>query len=266
MHLRWQCIAAVPSVFNVSTPSGLEEWSKWIDLLEFPNDFGVELFVPSACFGSYRNRLLISSLWPIVLIVVAATGCVAWGLAQDRRKKNSMLLAPRGERAAMHAGLQRILPLTLIMTFILVPSTSTRIFKTFLCVPFEFDHAANEKRRYLHDDLSLSCSSAEYDATWNIAFVMSFIWPVGVPLMYATLLWVNRDSFITRISTPMTRATAFLWEDYDAAVFWWEPLEMCRKLALTGVRPAKRQDDGIAVHVAFSSDPCIRRRLDSFDR
>ena len=34
--------------------------------------------------------------------------------------------------------------------------------------------------------------------------------------------------------TPLSRATAFLSADYEAFAFWWEPLEMCRKLALTG--------------------------------
>ena len=50
-----QCVAAVPSVFDVTTPLGLEEYSKWIRLLELPSDFGVDIFIPAACFGSYRR-------------------------------------------------------------------------------------------------------------------------------------------------------------------------------------------------------------------
>ena len=37
-----------------------------------------------------------------------------------------------------------------------------------------------------------------------------------------------------RTPTALSRATAFLWGDYTAAAYCWEPLEMCRKLTLTG--------------------------------
>ena len=32
----------------------------------------------------------------------------------------------------------------------------------------------------------------------------------------------------------LSRATTFLTNSYEPFAFWWEPLEMCRKLALTG--------------------------------
>ena len=51
----FQCLAAVPSVYNVSTPPGAEEYTKWMDLLEFPADLGVSIVVPAACFGSYNR-------------------------------------------------------------------------------------------------------------------------------------------------------------------------------------------------------------------
>ena len=50
----------------------------------------------------------------------------------------------------------RTLPLTLVLTFILVPSQATRIFKAFLCEPFPTDDNGGT-RRFLHDDLSVDC-------------------------------------------------------------------------------------------------------------
>ena len=38
--------------------------------------------------------------------------------------------------------------------------------------------ADGEVRRYLHDDLSLSCDSDEYGSTRNVAQVMIALWPV----------------------------------------------------------------------------------------
>jgi len=130
------------------------------------------------------------------------------------------------------AGLQRVLPLTLGLTFIVLPSVSMRIFRTFLCETFEYDE--DTSRRYLYADLTLSCDSDKYQETKATAFVMLALWPVGIPVLYAGLLWESRDAFRTGVPTSLSRATAFLSGDYEAATFWWELLEMCRKLTLTG--------------------------------
>jgi hypothetical protein len=123
-------------------------------------------------------------------------------------------------------------------------SVSTRVFKTFLCDPITYidPSAANQTgtmRRYLHDDLTLSCSSGEYTVTTSVAIVALCCWPLGVPLLYALLLWASSDALRTGTPTALSRATAFLSADYETPrAFMWEPLEMCRKLALTGERGA----------------------------
>jgi hypothetical protein len=52
--------------------------------------------------------------------------------------------------------------------------------------------------------------------------------------MYAMLLWFSRKALSSRVPTPLCRATAFLWADYKLSCYWWEPIEMLRKLTLTG--------------------------------
>ena len=52
-------------------------------------------------------------------------------------------------------------------------------------------------------------------------------------MLYALLLWATRDALRTGAQTPLQRATAFLYADYEKRAFFWEPLEMCRKLALS---------------------------------
>jgi hypothetical protein len=147
----YQCIAAVPTVLNVAPPPGLEHYIRWITLLEFPVDLN-NIAIPSACFGSYRRRLLLGSSWPIILLLCITAGCVGWEFAQDRRKKGRSVVRP-SNRALVSAGLKRPLPLMLPLTFLLVPSVSTRIFKTFLCNSFE--QAPSTTRRYMQDDLAL---------------------------------------------------------------------------------------------------------------
>ena len=79
-----------------------------------------------------------------------------------------------------------------------------------------------------------SCDSSEYLATTNAAYVMIGLWPVGCPLLYATLLAMSRDALMSGVPTTLSQATAFLSSDYEAAAFWWEPLETCRRCVLTG--------------------------------
>ena len=228
----YQCVAAVPNAYRVEPPDGLESYSRWISVLEFPADM-TNFIIPPACLGTYRRQLLISSCWPIVLLVVAAAGCI--GRELMRRGKTRNLVVRRDTRSIVGAGLQQILPLTLVVTFVLLPSTSMVIFKTFLCDAIEY--APGDTRRYLSSDLEISCASDDYKTTQQIAIVMILVWPVGIPVLYALLLWASRDALITGNATPLSRAVAFLSDDYDAmgyGTFWWEPLEMFRKLFLTG--------------------------------
>ncbi|KAL1499340.1 hypothetical protein AB1Y20_011547 [Prymnesium parvum] len=221
----YQCVSAVPNVFAVSAPPGLEDLTRWTRLLEF--NFNFDVVVPDECFGSYRSRLLIGSLWPIALVLLPAVGSVALvGARLAKRRANGDL------SASLAQGCERTLPLLLIVTFLLVPSTSTRIFNTFLCVPFEY--TPTETRRYLHDDLSLDCDGPEYERAKTTAYVMIALWPVGVPALYMLLLWRSRDAIRRRRPTRLSRGVTMLYHEYRPQAYWWEPVEMCRKLTLTG--------------------------------
>ena len=187
-----------------------------------------------------------------MFVLFAALVSVVWQIARVnfKTKKRSNVALYRN-RAAVHAGVQRILPMTLLLTFLLVPSTATMVFKTFLCDHFSYDDTGTV-RRYLHDDLALSCDSIEYESTKNVALLMILLWPIGalhgplrwpctlvskraclcvcvcmagVPLLYACLLWVSRKALVTGRSTPMSRAIGFVAKDYGAAGFWWELCE-----------------------------------------
>eukprot|EP00966_Prymnesium_polylepis_P008000 184203-Prymnesium_polylepis.1 len=227
----YQCVSAVPSVYNVVPPESLEEYTRWIYLLELPSELE-SIFVPSACLGEYHERVLLGSSWPIVLILMFAAGFVGWELLQADRPATGA--ASRGVRcAALGCGLQRVLPLMLTLTFLVVPSTSTRIFKSFLCEQIEYSSSV-DTRRYLAADLALDCESDQYTTARLTAFASMTVWPVGIPLLYAALLCTCREAISTYVPTRLSRATAFLWSDYSPHAFWWEPLEMCRKLVLAG--------------------------------
>ena len=72
----YQCIAAVPSVYNVQPPLGLEHLTRWIHLLELPSEFERIFVVSAACLGDYRTRIWVGSTWPLVVILTCAA-CLA---------------------------------------------------------------------------------------------------------------------------------------------------------------------------------------------
>ena len=55
----WQCIAAVPSVYDVTIPPSLDAYLVWFNLLEFPVYFGFDIALPPSCLGSYRQCALL---------------------------------------------------------------------------------------------------------------------------------------------------------------------------------------------------------------
>ena len=67
------------------------------------------------------------------------------------------------------------------------------------------------------------------------------------PLLYTVLLWLSRKALLSGRSTPLRQTVAFLADDYRPFAFYWEPLEMCRKIALS-IRLGSRTRDLRIVH------------------
>ena len=51
----FQCVAAIPSVYNVTAPPGLDEYAVWSNFLELPSDLGASTIIPGSCIGSYNR-------------------------------------------------------------------------------------------------------------------------------------------------------------------------------------------------------------------
>ena len=201
----FQCIAVMPGIFNVLPPVGLEEYRRWMDLLELPAAFE-GIFVPPACLGDYRTQIWIASTWPLLLVLLCALiflGIEAW---RNHRSKSGS--ARRRPKAVITAAGRAVLPLLLGLTFLVVPSTSTRLFKTFLCDRIEYNDT--EERRYLHAYLELSCDSDDYKETRRLSTVMLGVWPIGIPLLYTVLLVASRHALLTDNPTALSMATDFL--------------------------------------------------------
>lgn len=91
----------------------------------------------------------------------------------------------------------------------------------------------------LADDLRIRCSDGrvtnpEHEHVKGIAWGFLMIWPIGVPLLYTTLLLRSRGKLVGRKPSPMTCAIGFLHAEYQPHLWFWEVLDLLRKLVLIG--------------------------------
>jgi hypothetical protein len=72
---------------------------------------------------------------------------------------------------------------------------------------------------------------------------MILVYPIGIPVLYARLLWHQRHQLNTTPSEQpaqsrdrnlSVRKTRFLWQTCKAAMYYWEVVERIRRLLLTG--------------------------------
>ena len=104
----------------------------------------------------------------------------------------------------------------------------------FLCDAYKNNDLTGETRSYLHTDYSLDCDSAEYKRVANWAYGLIALWPAGIPLFYFALLFSSHGAIKHRAPTVLARARGFLYSEYAPSFFLWEPIELLRKLTLTG--------------------------------
>lgn len=93
----------------------------------------------------------------------------------------------------------RYVNIFLYLTYIVLPSVTTYIFKMFVCTDIDpNDEFPGEDHLFLLADTSISCTSARYDAGLRWAIIAIVIYPIGIPLMYFVLLFLNREEIQNR--------------------------------------------------------------------
>jgi len=127
------------------------------------------------------------------------------------------------EAASLKAGVIRALPYLLYILFFAFPLVSSRAFQAFECEEFD------DGTRFLRADYSRDCDDPEYRRVLDLAWVAIALYPLGVPLLYFTLLWCARKAIRTEQPTALSRSLTFLHQDYELSMYWWEMVEISKK-------------------------------------
>jgi len=267
----YQVIVVMPLVYNVSFPHEFYSWFSAVQLVDL-EALVERVAVPLKCIGGFKEKLLLLTLGPLLAVCVAATGgALAFlldVLVEERQKRTtarftqkprttSLALTRRSSvrHSVVHGSFRlatgaaeavaslraRVvhasLPLALPLCFIFVASSSKVVFEAWACEAFEFDSQTEPptRKRFLVADLGVECNTAQHAAIVRIAVILLFVWPLGVPLLFFSLLLMCRTAIISMRTTPLSRSIAFLYEEFRSDFFFWEPIDVLRRVALTGL-------------------------------
>ena len=136
----------------------------------------------------------------------------------------------------------RYCALFLLLTYLILPSTTTSIFNMFLCENIDPLGEDDLEDLYLRADYSLSCRSSRYNFGVAWAICMIFVYPIGIQACYAHLLYKRRHYIIDpdtmKDDENQQRKVAmveFLYRSYRPECWYFELIETCRRLLLTAV-------------------------------
>ncbi|CAM9812920.1 unnamed protein product, partial [Ectocarpus sp. 6 AP-2014] len=213
----WQILTQFADAANATYPGVYQGFLSAIDVINF--DLGYML--AAGCLWSdvdFHDRLLVSTLGPLVVAgFLASTYRIAMGM-------NST-----ASRAVVKKIRYKHLTALLLLTFLVYSSVSSTVFQTFACETLD-------EIEYLRADYRIRCTDAKHKAFQVYAGVMIIVYPLGIPLLYANLLFQRRAvladaSADKAVAQPM----AGLWEPYRPERFYYEVVECVRRVMLTGV-------------------------------
>lgn len=221
-------------------PDVYQRFLDGVDILNFD-----ALWIPSAgCFVDFdfHDRLLVSTIAPLIALALLAT---TYTVAKRRNL---------GSEAALQKVVRKHLTMAILISFLIYSSVSATVFQTFAC-----DDLDKDKER-LRADYRIECDSSKHRAFQIYAGIMIFLYPVGIPLFYASLLYKNRQVLsgdeVARGTNPQVQPFSDLWLPYKPGRYYYELIECLRRISLTGIIvfifPNSAPQVAVTLMIAFS--------------
>ena len=197
-----QVLQGIGTVFDIPYPefyTGLMDWYSALQL---------DLFtvMPLSCVynTNFHTELLVRTLWPLVTILLLWTAGRALLLTQDWRWAGDTCYSA-----------------IFFIAFLVYPGNSAKLFATFQCYPLDgkiqpddFTFAApqadvmREGTSWLKADWSINCADPLHVTMMWYAFGMLLVYPLGIPLSFAYLLFWRHSDSLHELSRREQRATA----------------------------------------------------------
>ena len=122
----------------------------------------------------------------------------------------------------------------LIVIFTFLPNVSRAIFSVWVCVWYE-DVPGAAPVGFLRKDVSIQCGTNEHDALQALAFALVLLWPVGMVGVFIGILFHNRKQLRAgEAHSTSAKAARFLTSGFKDKYFYWELVELMRRLLVSG--------------------------------
>ncbi|KAJ8598234.1 hypothetical protein CTAYLR_005475 [Chrysophaeum taylorii] len=233
----YQIISVIGDVVSSkqAAPSGM-----LLRMLQFFRFDASEILAPFRCTSNaprlnYYDQLLVSSLGPMTIVFILFLSVVPRASISLRARGHDPN-DPRVWKDAVDATFSEHSRVSVLLTYILYPSTSAKIFSIWHC-DREFDSSVGAR---LASDYSLKCSGSKYRSYVLFATCMILLIPIGIPVCYLCVLWSKRYRINPRHMDDH-RAIALrshdhtldpykpLFAHYSPNYWWFEPFELWRR-------------------------------------
>jgi len=180
------------------------------------------------CFTrfDYIDRLLLSTLTPIIFVALLMVTCVFHVQVTPKHKFKEVI----GHYTSC----------VLLLTYLVLPTVSTFIFGAFGCENVDPSGVVPGMPTYLRHDYSIACDSARYQFGVTLGIAMILVYPIGIPLMYFYLLYQNRHMISSKVRPDRTPASSIRTTTPQFSHTHAHPLQQyacCRTTRCSGGRP-----------------------------
>jgi hypothetical protein len=230
----YQVIASLQDAYGVTVSSRLQGWVnvlQWfsLDILEIFN-------VPVKCLGTTIQQLLMSTLWPFILI-----GFVALGLSIIYIIRRLFPNLDKDDQAKLNSTWKKhVIQVTIVVIYFALPLVAERIFDALKCRAFNTDDNETPSfESYLLIDMSIQCNAdngnRSYKTIYTTFWILLGVWIIFVPIVFFLLLIYISPSIESSRITFLADACRFLWQDYNSNMWFWDIVDTMRRIFLTGI-------------------------------
>ena len=202
---------------NVTFPDVYQRFLDAVDILNF--EFSWVLEAGCVFNFDFHDHLLIATIGPIFIVLML--GITFLTAAAKHQNSEATLLNIRHKHVSM----------VLLVTFLIYSNVSSMIFQMFAC------EVIDDGKNYLRADYRIECDSAKHQALHIFSGFMILLYPVGIPSLYAGLLYRDRNLLrkaAERQVSSKVKPTSDLWKPYKPSRFYYEVIECARRISLTG--------------------------------
>jgi hypothetical protein len=236
---------------------GISVSSKLTSYLNIVSFFSLDLIritgIPIQCIGTTVQQLLLTTLWPFIFIGLLFSGALVTFLVYLRQQPylnshdnnnnttnaGSVITTSQQKKSRIEVLQKQVIQWTIILLYFTLPLVSQRIFDAIKCRAFDIDdNDPPSTISYLLLDMRIECNTGNDPIYRNIIttfWILFSLWIVIIPLGFYVFLKYISPSIEAQKFTSLTVACRFLWEDYTRSMWFWDIVDVMRKLLLTGI-------------------------------